>query len=60
MWPFKKKNAKAEQAEQVPTETLERILRDYAIVEAVPGTNEYPAFLIVTDKSHIHVGQVTK
>ena len=52
MWPFKKKNTKAEQAEQVPTETLERILRDYAIVEAVPGTNEYPAFLIVTDKSH--------
>ena len=28
------------------------ILQNYAVIKAVPGTTEYPAFLIVTEKSH--------
>lgn len=32
--------------------SLEEVLKKYSIVEAVPGNEEYPAFLVVTDKSH--------
>ncbi len=34
------------------TKVFEQILQNYAVIKAVPGTAEYPAFLIVTEKTH--------
>lgn len=43
---------KNNQGQQTPTVDLAEVLQKYSVIKAVPGNDEYPAFLIVTEKNH--------